>query len=58
VTLAAHLSRLIAAELEGAPHADLAPYRPDRFAGTTTLLPGGDRPWATGSGCPGRFTTG
>ena len=58
VTLAAHLSRLIAAELEGAPHADLAPYRPDRFAGTATLLPGGDRPWATGSGCPGRFTTG
>jgi glycine/D-amino acid oxidase-like deaminating enzyme len=22
------------------------------------LLPGGDRPWATGSGCPARFTTG
>ena len=35
VTLAAHLSRLIAAELEGgAPRADLAPYRPGRFAGT------------------------
>ena len=32
VTLAAHLSRLIAAELTtGAPPADLAPYRPDRF---------------------------
>ena len=61
VTLAAHLSRLIAAELEaGTPRADLAPYRPDRFAGTATtaLLPGGDRPWATGSGCPARFTTG
>ena len=35
VTLAAHLSRLIAAELAaGAPSAELAPYRPDRFAGT------------------------
>ena len=35
VTLAAHLSRLIAAELEaGTPRADLAPYRPARFAGT------------------------
>jgi glycine/D-amino acid oxidase-like deaminating enzyme len=35
VTLAAHLSRLIAAELEaGPPRADLAPYRPGRFAGT------------------------
>ncbi|HLN65832.1 MAG TPA: FAD-dependent oxidoreductase [Streptosporangiaceae bacterium] len=35
VTLAAHLSRLIAAELEaGTPRADLAPYRPGRFAGT------------------------
>jgi D-hydroxyproline dehydrogenase subunit beta len=35
VTLAAHLSRLIAAELTaGAPSAELALYRPDRFAGT------------------------
>ncbi len=35
VTLAAHLSRLIAAELAtGAPAAELAAYRPDRFAGT------------------------
>jgi glycine/D-amino acid oxidase-like deaminating enzyme len=35
VTLAAHLSRLIAAELAtGASSAELAPYRPDRFAGT------------------------
>ena len=35
VTLAAHLSRLIAAELaDGAPSPDLDPYRPDRFAGT------------------------
>jgi D-hydroxyproline dehydrogenase subunit beta len=35
VTLAAHLSRLIAAELAtGAPSAELAPYRPGRFAGT------------------------
>jgi len=35
VTLAAHLSRLIAAELTAdAPSAELAPYRPDRFAGT------------------------
>jgi D-hydroxyproline dehydrogenase subunit beta len=33
VTLAAHLSRLIAAELTtGAPRAELAPYRPGRFA--------------------------
>jgi glycine/D-amino acid oxidase-like deaminating enzyme len=32
VTLAAHLSRLIAAELTiGTPPAELAPYRPDRF---------------------------
>ncbi len=32
VTLAAHLSRLIAAELTtGIPPTDLAPYRPDRF---------------------------
>jgi D-hydroxyproline dehydrogenase subunit beta len=63
VTLAAHLSRLIAAELAtGASSAELAPYRPDRFVGPAmlllTLLPGGDRPWATGSGCPARFTTG
>jgi glycine/D-amino acid oxidase-like deaminating enzyme len=35
VTLAAHLSRLIAAELtSGADAAELAPYRLDRFAGT------------------------
>ena len=35
VTLAAHLSRLVAAELAaGAPAAELAAYRPDRFAGT------------------------
>jgi glycine/D-amino acid oxidase-like deaminating enzyme len=33
VTLAAHLSRLIAAELTtGEPRAELAPYRPGRFA--------------------------
>ena len=32
VTLAAHLSRLIATELTtGTPPPDLAPYRPDRF---------------------------
>jgi len=38
VTLAAHLSRLIAAELvTGAPAAELAPYRPDRFAGTAAV---------------------
>ena len=37
VTLAAHLSRLIAADLAaGAPSAELAPYRPDRFAGPAT----------------------
>jgi D-hydroxyproline dehydrogenase subunit beta len=37
VTLAAHLSRLIAAELAtGEPAAELVPYRPDRFAGTAT----------------------
>jgi len=35
VTLAAHLARLITAELvSGAPAADLAPYRPGRFAAT------------------------
>jgi len=33
VTRAAHLSRLIAAELTtGEPRAELAPYRPGRFA--------------------------
>jgi glycine/D-amino acid oxidase-like deaminating enzyme len=37
VTLAAHLSRLIAADLaSGAPDAELAAYRPDRFAGTAS----------------------
>jgi D-hydroxyproline dehydrogenase subunit beta len=41
VTLAAHLSRHIAAELvSGEPSAELAPYRPDRFAGTGTPAPG------------------
>jgi glycine/D-amino acid oxidase-like deaminating enzyme len=36
VTLAAHLSRLITAELAaGSEVAELAPYRPARFAGTT-----------------------
>ena len=41
VTLAAHLSRLIATELAGgAPSAELAPYRPSRFAGTGTPAPG------------------
>jgi glycine/D-amino acid oxidase-like deaminating enzyme len=49
VTLAAHLSRLIAAELapgapgtqlaSGAPAAELAAYRPDRFAGTAAHSP-------------------
>jgi glycine/D-amino acid oxidase-like deaminating enzyme len=37
VTLAAHLSRLIAAELTtGEPRAELAPYRPGRFDANTT----------------------
>ena len=41
VTLAAHLSRLIAAELAaGAPGAELAPYRPGRFAGTAVHITG------------------
>ena len=41
VTLAAHLSRLIAAELAtGAPGAELAPYRPARFAGTAVHITG------------------
>ena len=41
VTLAAQLSRHIAAELvSGGPSAELAPYRPDRFAGTNTPAPG------------------
>jgi glycine/D-amino acid oxidase-like deaminating enzyme len=36
VTLAAHLARLIIAELvTGAASADLAPYRPSRFATAT-----------------------
>ena len=35
MTLAAHLARLITAELvSGTPAADLAPYRPGRFAST------------------------
>ena len=56
VTLAAHLSRLVAAELApgapgaqltpraqltvGAPSAELAAYRPDRFAGTAVHITG------------------
>jgi glycine/D-amino acid oxidase-like deaminating enzyme len=41
VTLAAHLSRLIAAELiTGAEAAELTPYRPDRFAGTAVHISG------------------
>jgi len=41
VTLAAHLSRLIAAELAtGVSSAELAPYRPDRFAGTAVHITG------------------
>jgi glycine/D-amino acid oxidase-like deaminating enzyme len=41
VTLAAHLSRLIAAELAtGVSSAELAPYRPDRFAGTALHITG------------------
>ncbi len=41
VTLAAHLSRLIAAELAAAvPAAELAAYRPDRFAGTAVHITG------------------
>jgi glycine/D-amino acid oxidase-like deaminating enzyme len=41
VTLAAHLSRLIAAELAtGESSAELALYRPDRFAGTTVDITG------------------
>jgi glycine/D-amino acid oxidase-like deaminating enzyme len=41
VTLAAHLSRLIAAELAvGSPAAELAAYRPGRFAGTAAYSTG------------------
>jgi glycine/D-amino acid oxidase-like deaminating enzyme len=41
VTLAAHLSRLIAAELAtGVASTELAPYRPDRFAGTAVHITG------------------
>jgi D-hydroxyproline dehydrogenase subunit beta len=41
VTLAAHLSRLIATEVAaGVPAAELAPYRPDRFAGTAVPATG------------------
>jgi hypothetical protein len=36
VTLAAHLAELVTAELtSGVPAAELAPYRPGRFTGTT-----------------------
>src|SRR5713101_3692282 len=39
VTLAAHLAKLITTELvSGAPAAELAPYRPHRFAATTPAL--------------------
>ena len=38
VTLSAHLARLITAELvTGAPAAELAPYRPDRFVAVTPV---------------------
>jgi len=41
VTLGAHLARLIAAEVTGgAPVAELAPYRPGRFAPAASRLPG------------------
>jgi glycine/D-amino acid oxidase-like deaminating enzyme len=41
VTLAAHLSRLVTAELTGGTEAlELAPYRPDRFAGTAAPATG------------------
>ena len=41
VTLAAHLSRLITAELvTGASATELTPYRPDRFAGTAVPITG------------------
>ena len=41
VTLAAHLSRLVTAELTGGTEAaELAPYRPGRFAGTATRVTG------------------
>jgi D-hydroxyproline dehydrogenase subunit beta len=41
VTLAAHLSQLIAAELTtGASTPELAPYHPDRFAGTAVPISG------------------
>jgi glycine/D-amino acid oxidase-like deaminating enzyme len=52
VTLAAHLSQLIAAELtatsEPAQHAELTPYRPSRFLSAATP----DQPAAT-QGLPG-----
>ena len=49
VTLAAHLSRLIAAELAtGAASAELAPYRLDRFAGTALPITGNITGPATG----------
>ena len=41
VTLAAHLSRLIAVELaDGQSGTELAPYRPDRFSRTATSASG------------------
>jgi glycine/D-amino acid oxidase-like deaminating enzyme len=41
VTLAAHLSQLIAGEVSaGGPGPELVPYRPDRFAGTTAPATG------------------
>jgi glycine/D-amino acid oxidase-like deaminating enzyme len=40
VTLATHLSRLIATEVTtGTPAAELAPYRPDRFLTTSPMDP-------------------
>jgi glycine/D-amino acid oxidase-like deaminating enzyme len=53
VTLAAHLSRLIAAELAaGAPSTELAPYRPDRFAGTAVHITGATNGEVIGRGLP------
>ena len=57
VTLAAHLAHLITTELlSGRPAAELAPYRPGRFAATPTPAPGREVPGVPGeshrqSGC-------
>ena len=48
VTLAAHLARLIAADLTGAPPPELTPYRPARFRTTAPAPSPPDQPGVSG----------